>query len=258
MAKMTSGMRMLAMAKAQSRGNGGGYMGDMPEMRRSRDSRGRYMQGEGMRYIEDRERMERPERMEQTERMEQRTRRGMHMPPNYDGQDPYSGETDSWPERKMPAMKGGTYSYRRADGGEGKISYFQGHKADPLKQEKPERKMQQMGFMQQDKGHESKFDKQTAMEWVESMEDASGVKGGAYTWHQAQQYGRNMGITGEERLVEFYATMNAMQSDYWQVAKKFGVDKPEFYACMAKAFIEDPDAVDDKVAMYYECIARKA
>lgn len=252
MAKMTSGMRMLAMAKTQSRGNGGGYMGDMPEMRRSRDSRGRYMQGEGMRQVEDRGRMEQPESMEP------RNRRTMHMPPDYDGQDPYSGETDSWPERKQPGMKGGSYSYRRPDGGEGMLTYFQGHKADPLKQEKPERKMQQMGFMQQDKGHETKFDKQTAMEWVESMEDASGVKGGAYTWHQAQQYGRNMGITGEERLVEFYAAMNAMQSDYWQVAKKFGVDKPEFYACMAKAFIEDPDAVDDKVAMYYECIARKA
>lgn len=251
MAKMTSGMRMLAMAKAQSRGNGGGYMGDMPEMRRRRDSRGRYMQGEGMRYVEDRDRMEQPESMEPS-------KRGMmHMPPDYDGQDPYSGETDSWPERKMPAMKGGTYSYRRADGGEGKLSYFQGHKADPLKQEKPERKMQQMGFVQQDKGHESKFDKQTAMEWVESMEDVSGVKGGAYTWHQAQQYGRNLGITGEERLVEFYAAMNAMQSDYWPVAKKFGVDRKEFYAEMAKCFIEDADAVEDKVARYYECIARK-
>lgn len=250
MAKMTCGMRMLAMAKARNGSTGGRYMGEEPEMRRRRDDRGRYMGGADMRYDDD--------RMEQPERMERYSRKMTHMPPDYDGQDPYSGETDSWPERKSkPEMKGGTYSYRRADGGEGMISYFQGHKADPLKQEKPERKMQQMGFMQHDQGHETKFDKQTAMEWVENMEDKSGVKGGAYTWHQAQQYGRNLGITGEERLVEFYAAMNAMQSDYWQVAKKFGVDKPEFYACMAKAFIEDPDAVDDKVAKYYEYIARK-
>lgn len=251
MAKMTSGMRMLAMAKAQSRGNGGVYMGDMPEMRRSRDSRGRYMQGEGMRYDTDQDRMKQPERMEPG------YRRTMHMPPDYDGQDPYRGETDSWPERKQPGMKGGSYSYRRADGGEGRLTYFQGHKADPLKQEKPERKTQQMGFMQQGQEHAAKFDKQTAMEWVESMEDKSGVKGGAYTWHQAQQYGRNMGITGEERLVEFYAAMNAMQSDFWPAAKKYGVDRPEFYAALAKCFIEDPDAVEDKVARYYECIARK-
>lgn len=244
MAKMTSGMRMLAMAKAQNGGTGSRFMGEEPEMRRRRDDRGRYMGGVDMRYDE--------------ERMDRNSRKMTQTQPDYDGQDPYSGETDSWPERKnKPDMKGGTYSYRRADGGEGMISYFQGHKADPLKQEKPERKMQQMGFMQHDQEHGSKFDKQTAMEWVESMEDKSGVKGGAYTWHQTQQYGRNMGITGEDRLIEFYAAMNAMQSDYWQVAKKFGVDRPEFYACMAKAFIEDPDAVDDKVAMYYECIARK-
>ena len=94
-------------------------------------------------------------------------------------------------------------------------------------------------------------------EQVESMEDDEGVKGGMYSWHQTQQYARNMGITGEERLVEFYAAMNAMYSDFHKAAKKFGVDKPEFYATMAKCFIEDPDAVEDKVAKYYECIARK-
>ncbi len=116
---------------------------------------------------------------------------------------------------------------------------------------------QRMRSMREDRGSMQELDKETAMEWVECMEDASGVKGGAYSWHQAQQYGRNMGITGEQRLIEFYAVMNAMHSDYWTVAKKFGVDKPEFYAHLAKCFIEDPDAVDDKVYKYYECIAAK-
>lgn len=244
MAKMTSGMRMMAMARARRRGDDGRFMG-------GNDMRYNRMEAPDMRY-------NRMERADMT--YDRKDRPGMrynrseeHMPPDYEGQDPYSGETDSWPKPE----KGGTYSYRRADGGEGRISYFQGHKADPLNQEKPERKPQQMGFVQRERDHEKPFDKETAMEWVEHMEDKSGVKGGAYTWHQTQQYGRNMGITGEERLIEFYAVMNAMQSDYWPAAKKFGVDKPEFYAALAKCFIEDVDAVEDKVSKYYECIASK-
>lgn len=46
--------------------------------------------------------------------------------------------------------------------------------------------------------------------------------------------------------------MNVMYAGYHKVAKKFGVDKANFYACLAKAFIEDPDAVEDKTAAYIE------
>ena len=56
MGKMSSGMRMMAMARAgQQRDGRGRYMEgdrmtmmDAPEMRRRRDSRGRYMEGPSM------------------------------------------------------------------------------------------------------------------------------------------------------------------------------------------------------------------
>lgn len=253
---MNPGMKMLAMARVAQGGRMGndhmtrmgGYgreMDDRPEMRRRRDDRGRFMEDEGdMRMANDHSThmggYDRPEN-----RMQERVN------PDYEGQDPYSGETDRWPRNEV---KGGTYSYRRADGGTGRLSYFKGNKEDPMDQRKRD-EPHRMGFQQ---NHEHKpFDKETAMQWVDSMEDKNGVKGGAYTWHQAQQYGRNMGITGEERLIEFYAAMNAMQSDFWPAAKRFGVDKPEFYAALAKCFIEDPDAVEDKTWMYYECIVQK-
>lgn len=51
--------------------------------------------------------------------------------------------------------------------------------------------------------------------------------------------------------------MNAMYSDYAAVAKKFGVTSPEFYACMAKAWMEDKDAKEDKTALYYRYIVEK-
>lgn len=51
--------------------------------------------------------------------------------------------------------------------------------------------------------------------------------------------------------------MNALATDYGKVAKKFGVDKVDFWAELAKAFIRDKDANYSKVKMYYECIAKK-
>ena len=50
--------------------------------------------------------------------------------------------------------------------------------------------------------------------------------------------------------------MNAMYSDYCKVAKRYGVDRPEFFAEMAKAWLEDKDAVPNKAAMYYDCIVK--
>lgn len=100
------------------------------------------------------------------------------------------------------------------------------------------------------------LDKETIMAWVSSMEDSDGVRGGKYSWHQAQQYALNKGITDEYRMLEMYAVMNAMYADYHKVAKRFGVDRDEFYTCMAIAFIEDPDAVDDKVEEYYNHIVK--
>lgn len=131
------------------------------------------------------------------------------------------------------------------------------HKADPLDQRKdkmhmaPEKHTRQIGFQSN-----GALDKQTIMDWVENMEDSEGVRGGKYTWHQTQQYAMNKGITGEKRMLEFYAAMNAMYADFHEAGKKFGVDKPDFYACLAKLFIEDPDAVDNKLEEYYKHVVR--
>jgi len=253
MAKMTTGMRMLAMTKAAQ----GDRMLE-PEMRRQRDSRGRYMEG-GMAY---------------------------HMPPylerpmdNYngrmtdepDGQNPYGGQPEVYRKqeerrddgemRRMTDGKtsAGEINYNRPDGGYGNVSYFM-HKTDPMNQNAGKHHMmdhsRQIGFQQNERS--DGLDRDTVMSWVQEMEDADGVVGGKYSWHQAQQYALNMGITGKNRQLEFYWAMNAMYSDYQPAAKKFGIDKPEFYACMAKLFLEDPDAVENKVEEYHKHIARKS
>lgn len=104
------------------------------------------------------------------------------------------------------------------------------------------------------------FDRRTAEEWVDGMEneDKSHPRGGKWKPEMLKPLAQKHGIpTDGPRFWEFYAMVNAMYSDYSEVAKKFGVTSPDYYVCMAKAFMDDKDAEDDKVARYYEYIVKK-
>lgn len=99
-----------------------------------------------------------------------------------------------------------------------------------------------------------------AEEWVESMqnEDEAKPMGGKYDMEKAKAMARKIGVsTAGQRFVEFYAIVNAMYSDYHQVAMKHGVDNADFYADLAKAWLEDADAVQNKARVYYDCIVEK-
>ena len=51
--------------------------------------------------------------------------------------------------------------------------------------------------------------------------------------------------------------MNAVYSDLSEVAERHGVGNDEFYADMAKSFwLCDKDAVEDKLAAYYENVVK--
>lgn len=293
---MKSGMKMMA----------------VNEMRRRRDSRGRYMEGGGqmeMGYnrmeggqmnqgannrmegggsgrMGGNDRMEGEMRGEgNSSRMEQRggnssnynmwpyleQDRMRRMKEEPDGQNPYGGQPEVYRKQEERKNAGemrqmaegktsaGEVNYKRPDGESGNVRYFM-HKTDPMNQRdgmehmEPMEHQRQIGFQKNEP--EDGLDKETVMEWVEEMEDSEGVKGGKYTWHQAQQYAMNKGITGQQRQLEFYWAMNAMYADYHEAGKKFGVDKPDFYACLAKLFIEDPDAVENKVEEYHRHIAK--
>lgn len=106
--------------------------------------------------------------------------------------------------------------------------------------------------------HGKSLTREDAQEWVHSMRAADGSRGGRWkNMADVKQLAERMGITGEKEMVEFFAIINAMYSDYCKVAKKHGVDKPEFYADLAKAWIHDEDAEDNKAMLYYECIVKK-
>lgn len=99
------------------------------------------------------------------------------------------------------------------------------------------------------------FDRKTAQEWVQKMKNADGSTGEHWTFEQTSQVMKQRGIDCDP--AEFYATMNMLWSDYGSVAKKYGTDNVEFWAEMAKSFLLDKDAEGNKLALYYENIAKK-
>lgn len=91
--------------------------------------------------------------------------------------------------------------------------------------------------------------------WVKGMVNEDGTKGAHFGRDQAELL-RNAHCQQCDKL-EFYAAINMMYSDYCKVAKQMSADRPEFYAHMAKAFLEDKDAEPDKLALYMQYIAGK-
>lgn len=105
-----------------------------------------------------------------------------------------------------------------------------------------------------------KLDRETAERWVRGMrnEDPNRPTGARWSMDELKPMAQKFGIRPEsEEFIEFYAMTNAMYSDYCEVAKKFNITSPEYYGMMAKAWMEDRDAVPNKTAMYYECIVEK-
>lgn len=88
--------------------------------------------------------------------------------------------------------------------------------------------------------------------WVKEMHNEDGTTGEKYNVEQttalAKQHGVVLGDEVSEH--EWWATVNAMYSDYCKTAKKYGIDKPDYYADLAKDFLFDEDAVEAKEKLY--------
>ena len=57
-------------------------------------------------------------------------------------------------------------------------------------------------------------------------------------------------------ILEFYVVLNSLYSDYDQALKKNNASNLELYACLAKSWIEDKDAVPNKAAAYYTYVVK--
>ena len=97
--------------------------------------------------------------------------------------------------------------------------------------------------------------------WKKHMKNQDGTMGEHFKKDQVMQAARQIGVNPEEYGEHIFPlVMNMMYSDYCAVAKKFGLDRPDFYAELAKAFLNDKDfggEPEEKVWLYYKCIAEK-
>lgn len=92
--------------------------------------------------------------------------------------------------------------------------------------------------------------KEKAQEWTRKMKNSDGSSGPHWDMSQTKALREKLGINVDP--LEFYVAVNMMYSDYCGIAKKFGVDNADFYAYMAKAFLEDKDAGPGKLKNYFE------
>ena len=111
----------------------------------------------------------------------------------------------------------------------------------------------------EDQPEAEEFDRETAMQWAERMQNADGSTGPHWTMEQTTAVAESMGI--QAPVVTRWAwgaAMNMMYSDYYHVAVEFGLNRPEFYAALAKAFLIDKDGPgpERKLMEYYEHIAK--
>lgn len=109
----------------------------------------------------------------------------------------------------------------------------------------------EMGY----EGEDSGLTYKEAEEWVQSMKNSDGSKGGKWEMEELEKILRERGIKCD--ILTIYAGMNALYSDLGRVCKEFGITEKDvdFWLEAAIAYwVEDEDAVEDKLAVYYDCI----
>lgn len=104
-------------------------------------------------------------------------------------------------------------------------------------------------------GEEYTLTREMANRWVSGLKNADGTSGGHWPYEQTKQVLAQKAYNVDP--LEFYVAVNMMYSDYVKAAKEFNVNNVDFYACMAKAFLEDKDADGDKLISYYYAIVEK-
>ena len=95
--------------------------------------------------------------------------------------------------------------------------------------------------------------------WVSQMKNADGSVGAHWTEAQTNSIAQAIDVAfGEVSAAEFWAAMNMMYSDYAPAGLKYGVDRPEFYADLAKEFLFDKDGPGPsaKLSAYYNAVVK--
>lgn len=102
----------------------------------------------------------------------------------------------------------------------------------------------------------STFTEDDARRWTEHMENDDGSMGAHWTLEQTTAVANSIGVHVDPWI--WFAALNMEYSDNFEVAQKYGLDRPEYYADLAKAFLFDEDGggPETKIAGYYHGIVK--
>lgn len=89
-------------------------------------------------------------------------------------------------------------------------------------------------------------------DWMYGLINTDGSTGPHWSVSDTNSVGRPDDVDE----LEWNATMNMLYSDFYDVFKQYGVGTTQFYSDVAKAFIHDEDAPDDKIERYYRYIVK--
>lgn len=99
------------------------------------------------------------------------------------------------------------------------------------------------------------FSRELALKWTRGMQNADGATEPHWTMEETEAVQAQRGINCDP--LAFWVAMNMMYSDYASAADKAGANTMDFYAYMAKAFLEDKDSHSkggEKLARYYKYV----
>lgn len=116
-------------------------------------------------------------------------------------------------------------------------------------------------YRMRDYGKPKMFSHKDMETWKSMMKNEDGTRGVHFRGEQVKRACEQAGIDCEEFGEDIFClAMNMMYSDYCKVAKKYGVDMPEYYADLAKAFLRDKDfdgKPEEKLYLYYKAIVEQ-
>lgn len=100
----------------------------------------------------------------------------------------------------------------------------------------------------------STFTEDDARRWTEHMENDDGSMGAHWTLEQTTAVANSIGVHVDPWI--WFAALNMEYSDNFGVAQKYGLDRPEYYADLARVFLFDKDGggPEAKIAGYYHGI----
>ncbi|MBD5163053.1 MAG: hypothetical protein HDT14_13795 [Oscillibacter sp.] len=121
--------------------------------------------------------------------------------------------------------------------------------------EKYEEKRKEYEHHKHSEHHHEDLTKEQIMCWVADMENADGTHGGHWPMEQTEQVRKQKKIDCDPLM--FFAAMNMMYSDYCKAVENANASSVDIFVYMAKAFLDNKDAMPHKLERYYRYIAEK-